>query len=44
MLTGDVASVEAAVSAGCAVAAAEGILVGSAVIARPRAELLREYV
>ncbi len=44
MLTGDVASVQAAVSAGCAVAAEEGILVGSAVIARPRAELLREYV
>jgi microcompartment protein CcmL/EutN len=44
MLTGDVASVEAAVSAGCAVAAADGILVGRAVIARPRGELFKEYV
>lgn len=44
MLTGDVASVEAAVSAGCAVAAADGILVGRAVIARPRRELFREFV
>jgi microcompartment protein CcmL/EutN len=44
LLTGDVASVEAAVGAGCEVAAAEGILVGRAVIARPRRELFREYV
>ncbi len=44
MLTGDVASVEAAVSAGTSVAASEGILVGYAVIARPRRELFREFV
>jgi microcompartment protein CcmL/EutN len=44
MLAGDVASVEAAVTAGCAVAAADGILVGRAVIARPRRELFREFV
>jgi microcompartment protein CcmL/EutN len=44
MLTGDVASVEAAVSAGCQVAGAEGILVGSAIIARPRPELWKEFV
>ena len=44
LLTGDVASVEAAVGAGCEVAADEGILVGRAVIARPRRELFREYV
>jgi microcompartment protein CcmL/EutN len=44
MMTGDVASVEAAVSAGAAVAAEEGILVGRAVIAAPRRELFREWV
>jgi len=44
LLTGDVASVEAAVAAGCEVAAAEGILVGRAVIAAPRRELFRELV
>lgn len=44
LLTGDIASVEAAVAAGCAIAADEGILVGSAVIARPRPELFREFV
>ena len=44
LLTGDVASVEAAVGAGCEVAADEGILVGRAVIARPRRELFRDYV
>lgn len=44
LLTGDVASVDAAVAAGCEVAASEGILVGRAVIARPRRELFREYV
>ena len=41
---GDVASVEAAVSAGCAMAADEGILVASGVIAAPRPELFREFV
>jgi microcompartment protein CcmL/EutN len=44
MLTGDVASVEAAVSAGATVAAEEGILVARAVIAAPRRELFREFV
>lgn len=44
LMTGDVASVEAAVAAGCAVAAEEGILVGSGVIAAPSPELFREYV
>jgi microcompartment protein CcmL/EutN len=44
LLTGDVASVEAAVAAGCEVAADEGILTGRAVIAAPRRELFREYV
>jgi microcompartment protein CcmL/EutN len=44
MMTGDVASVEAAVQAASAVAADEGILVGSAVIAAPRRELFRDFV
>ena len=44
MLTGDVASVEAAVEAGATVAAEEGILVAKAVIAAPRKELFREFI
>ncbi len=44
MMAGDVASVEAAVAAGAQVAAEEGILVGSTVIAAPRSELFREFV
>jgi microcompartment protein CcmL/EutN len=44
LLTGDVASVEAAVSAGAQVAAEDGILVGRAVIAAPSKELYREFV
>jgi microcompartment protein CcmL/EutN len=44
LMTGDVASVEAAVAAGCAIAAEEGILVGSGVIAAPSKELFREYI
>jgi microcompartment protein CcmL/EutN len=44
LMTGDVASVEAAIATGRDVAAAEGILVGYAVIARPRRELFREFV
>ena len=44
MLTGDVASVEAAVSAGATVASEEGILVARSVIAAPRKELFREFV
>lgn len=44
LLTGDIASVEAAVSAGAQVAAEDGILVGRAVIAAPTKELFREFV
>lgn len=44
LLTGDVASVEAAVAAGSAVAAEDGMLVGRAVIAAPSKELFREFV
>jgi microcompartment protein CcmL/EutN len=44
LLTGDVASVEAAVAAGADVAAAEGILVGTTVIAAPSPELFQELV
>jgi len=44
LMTGDVASVEAAVAAGCVIAAEEGILVGSGVIAAPSKELFREYI
>ena len=44
LLTGDVASVEAAVSAGAAIAADEGILVGRCVIAAPSRELFREFL
>jgi len=44
LLTGDVASVEAAVAAGCEVAADYGILVGRAVIAAPRRELFRDML
>lgn len=44
LLTGDVASVEAAVTAGAKVAADDGILVGRAVIAAPSKELFREFV
>src|SRR5574340_344532 len=44
LLTGDVASVQAAVAAGCEVAADDGILVGRAVIPAPRRELFRDMV
>jgi microcompartment protein CcmL/EutN len=44
MLTGDIASVEAAVSSGATVASEEGILVARSVIAAPRKELFREFV
>lgn len=44
LLTGDVASVEAAVSAGAAIAAEEGMLVSRVVIAAPHRELFREYI
>ena len=43
LLTGDVASVEAAVAAGAAVAAEDGILVGKALIPAPSRELFREF-
>lgn len=44
LMTGDVASVEAAVAAGSSVAADEGILVGRAVIAAPSRELFRDFL
>ena len=44
LMTGDVASVEAAVAAGSAIAADEGILVGKALIPAPSRELFREFV
>ena len=44
LLTGDIASVEAAVAAGAAVAADDGILVGRAVIAAPSRQLFGEFV
>jgi microcompartment protein CcmL/EutN len=43
VMTGDIASVEAAVTAGAAVASGEGILVGKAVIPGPAKELFREF-
>jgi microcompartment protein CcmL/EutN len=44
LMTGDVAAVEAAVEAGAAVAAADGILVSKIVIPAPRRELLEEFI
>ena len=44
LMTGDIASVEAAVAAGAAVASDEGILVGKAVIPAPARELFREFI
>lgn len=44
VLTGDVAAVESAVEAAVRIASAEGILVGSSVIASPRPELFQEYI
>jgi microcompartment protein CcmL/EutN len=43
LLAGDVASVEAAVTAGATMAREESILVGRAIIATPRKEAFREY-
>lgn len=43
VMTGDIASVEAAVAAGAAIASEEGILVGKAVIPGPAKELFREF-
>ena len=44
VMTGDVSSVEAAVEAGCKVAAAGGMLVARGVIAAPRKELFRDWI
>ena len=44
MMAGDVASVQAAVAAGCKVAAEDGMLVGRSVIAAPSEELFRDYI
>ncbi len=44
LMTGDIASVEAAVAAGAAAAADEGILVGKAVIPGPARELFADFV
>ncbi len=44
VMAGDVSSVQAAVAAGAAVAAEDGMLVGRGVIAAPSAELFREYL
>jgi len=43
-MTGDVASVEAAVEAGRKVAAAEGMLVASGTIPAPAKELFRDWI
>lgn len=44
VLAGDVSSVQAAVAAGSAVAAEDGMLVGRGVIAAPSPELFRDYL
>jgi len=44
LLAGDVSSVQAAVAAGSAVAAEDGMLVGRGVIAAPSPELFRDYL
>lgn len=44
VMAGDVASVQAAVAAGCKAAAEDGMLVGRSVIPNPSPELFREYV
>ncbi|HTP85387.1 MAG TPA: BMC domain-containing protein [Bryobacteraceae bacterium] len=44
VMTGDVSSIEAAVEAGCRVAASEGMLVARGVIAAPRKELFRDWI
>lgn len=43
-MTGDVASVRAAVDAGAAIVAEKGLLVNSVIIPRPRKELLRDWI
>ena len=44
LMTGDVASLEAAVAAGCAVARRDGILVDRAIIPSPSKEIYREFL
>jgi microcompartment protein CcmL/EutN len=44
VMTGDVASVEAAVAAGCAAVAKDGMLAGRGVIPAPGPELFREFL
>jgi microcompartment protein CcmL/EutN len=44
LIAGDVASVQAAVAAGCKVASEDGMLVGRSVIAAPSEELFRDYL
>lgn len=44
LMTGDVASLDAAVAAGCAIARRDGILVDRAVIPSPSKEVFREFV
>ncbi|MGB6695601.1 MAG: BMC domain-containing protein, partial [Terracidiphilus sp.] len=44
VMAGDVASVQAAVNAGCKAAAEDGMLVGKAIIANPSPEMFREYI
>ena len=44
VMAGDVASVQAAVAAGCKAAAEDGMLVGRGVIANPSPELFKEYI
>jgi microcompartment protein CcmL/EutN len=44
LLSGDISSVEAAVSAGSRIASEEGMLVGRAIIAAPHKELFQDYI
>ena len=44
VMAGDIASVQAAVAAGCKAAAEDGMLVGKGVIANPSPELFKEYI
>jgi len=44
VMAGDIASVQAAVTAGCKAAAEDGMLVGKGVIPNPSPELFKEYI
>ena len=44
LMAGDISNVEAAVNAGCKIAADEGMLVGRSVISAPSVELFRDYI